>query len=125
MVTLMLCAGATALLIGPAAFHWVIYRRRRRGGPPAAVLRPCRDAARAVVRERLLVRERLVVHAQDRIMGKYPALGMFQCTQGLRDIPKARVFPINGIAGPGSVRPRRNCAHTDISRAFTAQRRGV
>jgi hypothetical protein len=28
VVTLMLCAGATALLIAPAAFHRVIYRRR-------------------------------------------------------------------------------------------------
>ena len=27
-MTLMLCAGATALLIAPAAFHRVIYRRR-------------------------------------------------------------------------------------------------
>jgi hypothetical protein len=28
VVTLMLCAGATALLIAPAAFHRVVYRRR-------------------------------------------------------------------------------------------------
>ena len=28
VVTLMLCAGATALLIAPAAFHRIIYRRR-------------------------------------------------------------------------------------------------
>ncbi len=45
VLTLMLCAGATALLIAPAAFHRVVYRRVAQAAPrpgrePAGTVRP-------------------------------------------------------------------------------------